>query len=69
MKIYTIENEVHECYGHGDYGAELRICRQGLYGNGDFPPLFKTQKAVQKYLDSVKWNHDKKIVELELIEI
>lgn len=68
MKIYTIANETDECYGHGDYGRELRICCQGGYGTGGFPPAFRTQKAAQKYLDGIKWNSDKKVVELELYD-
>ena len=66
MKIYAIANETHECYGHGDYGTELRICRQGSYGVDGFPPTFKTQEAAQKYINGLKWNHGQKIVELDL---
>lgn len=65
MKVYAIATKTHECYGHGDYGTELCICR-GPYGTGEFPPTFRTLDAAQKYLDGMKWNQDKEIVELEV---
>ena len=40
MKLFTIAKETSECYGHGDFGTEQRICKTGDYGSGDFPPLF-----------------------------
>lgn len=66
MKIYTIANKVSECYGHGSFGDELRICRQGSYGSGEFPPAFKTREAALQHLSTLKYNHDKVVVELEL---
>ena len=67
-KVYTIATLKNECYGHGDYGNELKICREGAYGAGSFPPIFLNEQLAQEYLDSLKWNHDKRIVELEFIE-
>lgn len=66
MEIYTIADETNECYGHGDFGSELRICHQGGYGTGEFPPVFKSRKAAEKYLNGIKWNCNKKIVTLNL---
>lgn len=66
MKIYTIATETHECYGHGDYGNELRICKAGAYGSGKFPPVFKTREQAANYLDTIELNAEMEIVELEL---
>jgi hypothetical protein len=68
MKIYTIAEETHECYGHGDYGTELRICKQGGYGTGNFPPLFKTKEKAQEYIKNLKYSTIQKVVEMDLIE-
>ncbi len=68
MKIYTIATKTHEVYGHGSCGTELRICQKEVYGVGGFHPAFKTKKAAKEYLDSIKWNHNKQIVELELCD-
>ncbi len=67
MKIYTIADETHETYGHGDFGKEQRICRQGSYGSGDFPPAFKTREAAQAHIDKMEWKHGKAVVEMELL--
>jgi len=74
MKIYAIATLKNENSGHGDYRSELSICQylhsvvEGI-GMETFHPAFKDKGLAQKYLDELKWNHDKKIVELELIEI
>jgi hypothetical protein len=67
-KVYTIATLKRECFGHGDYCNELKICQKGPYGTGPFPPVFLNRQLAQDYLDSLRWNHDKQIVELELIE-
>lgn len=69
MKIYTIGIERSECYGHGDYGMEVKIAGMGSYGIDGFPPCFKTSMEAGAYLES---NNDKfcgktRIVELNLI--
>ena len=66
-KIFTIATKTSECYGHGSYGKELRICKVGAYGAGDFPLAFFTKGAAQKYLDGMEWNHDKCVVSLKLV--
>lgn len=68
MTIYTIAKVTHMTYGHGDFGSELIICQQGAYGSESFPPAFTTKEAVEQYLNSLKWNADKRVVELELRE-
>ena len=68
MKIFTIATKTRECYGHGDYGEELRICKAGAYGSGGFPPAFATVSEATEYLNSLEWNHDKSVVSLELRE-
>jgi hypothetical protein len=66
MKVYAIANEVHECYGQGDYGKEHRICRQGSYGTGGFPPVFASRQAAQNYLAGIEY-FTGKVVELEFV--
>lgn len=68
MKIYTIANETRECYGHGDYGSELKICRHGPYGTGGFPPAFTTREAAEVYLNGLEVRFGKIVVELDLRE-
>jgi hypothetical protein len=66
MKIYTIASEVSKCYGHGDYGTEQTICRDGAYGSGSFPPAFKTRESAEDYLKGIEWNYGKVVVEMQL---
>ena len=47
--LYTVAFETHETYGHGDSGTELRICKLGGYGNGDFPPLFLSPEEAEAW--------------------
>lgn len=65
--MFTIAIETHECYGHGDYGTEQRICRVGEYGQGDFPPLFHTYDEAEEYRRGLEWNSNKVVVELKEI--
>jgi hypothetical protein len=69
MKIFTVAQECRECYGHGDYGTELRICREGFYGSGNFPPAFHTSKAAEDYIamHQSKFSVPLKVVEMEFI--
>lgn len=66
MKIYTIATESRECYGHGDFGTELRIVRQGGYGSGDFPPCFTHQHEALLWRDAQQFKTGV-LVELELL--
>jgi hypothetical protein len=66
MTIYTIADETHETYGHGDFGTEQRILRQGSYGCGEFPPAFTTRRSAQEWIDAQKYKGGKAIVTLEL---
>ena len=67
MKAYTIATEAKECYGHGSYGTEQKICRIGCYGEGEFPPVFTSKEEAQKFKESMESKHDKVIVEVELV--
>jgi hypothetical protein len=49
--VYTIAKSRTECYGHGDFGTEKKVCRMGAWGEGDYPPVFMTEKAARNWLD------------------
>lgn len=66
MKIYAIATESSECYGHGDYGTERKISREGAYGGGNYPPCFRTREEAEAYIAAMEWKHGKHVVELEL---
>lgn len=66
MYIYTIAVSSTEVCGHGENCVEEKICRDGFYGMGKFPPAFKTKSAAAKYLESLDYKGDKVIVRLEL---
>ena len=69
MKIYTIANKGIVDHGQSGHKWTFRICRSGVDEDGDFPPVFKTQKIAQTYLNELKgWSGDKQIVELELVD-
>lgn len=65
--IFTIGLLTKECYGHGDFGQETRICCEGAYGSGHFPPCFHTRLEAEGYLATMEQKHDKVVVELRLI--
>jgi hypothetical protein len=67
-KLYTIATETHECYGHGDFGTEQRIIREGSYACGEFPPCFELKADAQAYLDALDWKHGKAVVEIRYIK-
>lgn len=48
--IYAISTTQHECYGHGDFSDEDKICRRGSYGTGEFPPTFVRREDAERYL-------------------
>jgi hypothetical protein len=70
MKLYTIARETEVNYGHGGSGTVFRICKEGTYEIGDFPPAFLQEKDAQDYIDTMPhlrtWKE--KVVELEVIE-
>jgi len=68
MEVYTIAKTSSECYGHGSYGDELQIHKEGAYGQGSFPPAFKTKEAAEAYLKSLPYSSDMVIVSLEVRE-
>lgn len=70
MKIYGIAVETHECYGHGDFGNELRIVKLGPYGAGPFPPLFAERQYAEEFIRKATPKSFQKlqVVELELMD-
>jgi hypothetical protein len=66
--MFTIATITHECYGHGSFGKEKRICTTRPYGEGDFPPLFQTIEQASEYLSNMEYNSDKVVVELKIFE-
>lgn len=68
MKLFTIAKETSECYGHGSYGTEQRICKTGPYGTGDFPPLFSTPEKAQEWIDKQEWYSLMVVVEMAFID-
>ena len=71
MIIYTIATLCSEIYGHGDSGKELKICKLGSYGSGDFPVCFRTEQEAYIYLNrlrSLGEISNAKVVELRLTD-
>lgn len=68
MKIYAIAKRARECYGHGDYGDEDKICRTGPWGTGAFHPAFTSREEADSYLDQLKWKSGMLVVEMDLLE-
>ena len=68
MKIYAIATKSRECYGHGDFGSELKICQIDVYvGQGKFQPVFDNKKIAEDYLKNDEWPSNKVVVELDLL--
>ena len=68
MKVYAIATKTNECYGHGDYGEEWKIEQEDAYHKeGKWNPIFVDKAKAMKFLDEMRWKHDKSIVEIELI--
>jgi hypothetical protein len=67
MKFYTLASSSRECFGHGDYGTVQRISREGDWGSGPFPPLFKTKEDAEKYRSRNQFDN-REIVEMEVSE-
>jgi len=69
MKIYAIATKTSECYGHGDYWEAFKIEQVDAYHKeGKWNPMFVSRNTAQKFLDDMEWNHNKIIVEIELVE-
>jgi hypothetical protein len=66
MRVFGIADEQHQCNGHGDYSSEEKIVRLGMYGSGDFPPLFRSWDAAVAYIQTLKYPGTKRPVELWL---
>lgn len=49
-KLFGLAQDTHQVYGHGDTGTELRICRMGPYGTGEFPPVFTSRKNAEDWI-------------------
>lgn len=54
FQLFTVGIEASECYGHGDFGKEVKICRMGSYGSGEFPPFFATESSCREWLAANK---------------
>jgi hypothetical protein len=66
MKIYTIATKTNEYYGNGNFRDELRICQEDGYIGG-FPPVFCSPDRAKAHLDALPDAHNKRVVELALI--
>jgi len=62
VALFGLAQESHEVYGHGDNGKEQRICRQGSYGSGQFPPCFTAKEAADDYVKKHNRTHPPFIV-------
>lgn len=69
MIIYAIAKRTYECYGHGDYGSELKICQEGAYHKeGVWHPVFTEHESAAEYLNTLKNRSCMEIVGLNLID-
>ena len=68
MQLYTIAKKCNACYGHGDFGTELRIVKDGGYGEGDFPPIFPSEISANLYKSHRGWGENYVVVPLTLNE-
>lgn len=68
MKVYGLAIETHECYGHGDYGTEQRICRLGPYGLGTFPPVFEKREQAEEFARKMASKVTLVVVELDYLK-
>lgn len=66
MKCYGIAQTTHECYGHGDYGNEIRICPLGFYGTEGLPPVFMRREAAEQFVQDRRHKESLIVVTLEL---
>ena len=64
--VFGIAKIVTECYGHGSYGSEEHICKEGEFGSGQFPPIFTKRKDAEKFVALLERWAKYKVVELEL---
>lgn len=63
---YTIVTKTSECYGHGSYGEETRICGTSPWGGGAFPPCFLTKEAAEVHMATMEGCSRREVVELQL---
>lgn len=52
--VYGLAVTESQTYGHGDYGSEEIIKREGSYGTGEFPPLFQSMDSARQWLGNRK---------------
>lgn len=64
-KVYGIAVKTSQCYGHGDFGQEERICRMGGWGSGAFPPLFATHELAAAHIKKMT-EESRELVVVEL---
>ena len=62
QRLYTIGTKKNVCHGHGDYQEETKIEKTGIYGTGEYPPIFTKETEAKKYLKGMKFNYDKVVV-------
>ena len=65
--MFTIASRRFNLEQGGHY-YDLVIEKDGGYGTGDFPPLFHTQEAANKYLQSMDRHYDKAVVEITVAD-
>ena len=68
MKYYTLAVKESKTYGHGDFGEEYSIPSiNGYHTNSKkFHPLFTTPEKAENYKNTLEWNHNFVIVEMEV---
>lgn len=67
MKYYALAKKISQTYGHGDHGEEIHICPKDAYmGDMSFHPIFETKEEAESYKNELKWNHDMKVIELNV---
>jgi hypothetical protein len=66
MKLYTVAKKKNVCFGHGGYYDEKQIVPMGSYGEGEFPPLFKTTEEAEQFIQTMNYKTDKIVVSLNL---
>jgi len=69
--VYAIATIVKERYECGSSGHNLQIHQSGLnWDTASFPPIFKTKKSAEEYLESIELTltgYEMQVVRLELI--
>lgn len=65
-KVFGIAEKQSVCYGHGDNGSELKICKMGAYGSGDFPPIFLDEEKAAEWINNNKSIREYVVVSMDL---